>query len=171
MGSMKTKTEMPLVNKQYKLERFAGKGGWTYAAIPEVLQDKSTPFGWVRVRGSIDGVEIKSYRLQPMGNGKLFLPVKAEIRKKIGKKEGDQVKIILYRDDSPLDIPEELLMCLQDEPKAYQQFFQFTEGIQKEYITWIYSAKKNETRVQRIARTIGKLLRGEKPGDKSLMQE
>jgi hypothetical protein len=151
-----------LVNKKYKLERFQGKGGWTYAAIPEVLQNKHSPFGWVRVRGSIDGVEIKSYRLQPMGNGKLFLPVKAEIRKKIGKKEGDWVKIILYKDDSPLDIPEELVLCLMDEPGAYHQFLKFTEGVQKEYISWIYSAKRSETRIERIAKTITKTLRGEK---------
>jgi hypothetical protein len=26
--------EKPLVNKEYLLEKFPGKGGWTYAAIP-----------------------------------------------------------------------------------------------------------------------------------------
>ena len=77
--------DKPLVNKSYLLERFQAKGGWTYAKIPEVLQDKHSPFGWVRVRGSIDNFEIKNYHLMPMGNGNLFLPVKAEIRKKIGK--------------------------------------------------------------------------------------
>lgn len=49
----------PLVNKKYKLEKFPGKGGSTFARIPEVLQDKSKRFGWVKVRGSIDGYEIK----------------------------------------------------------------------------------------------------------------
>ena len=79
--------EQPLIDEKYLLEKFPGKGGWTYAKIPEILQDKSSPFGWVRVRGSIDGYEIKSYHLMPMGNGNLFLPVKAEIRKKIEKKK------------------------------------------------------------------------------------
>lgn len=49
----------PLVDKEYKLEKFPGKGGWTYARIPEVMQDKYKRFGWVRVRGTIDGYEIK----------------------------------------------------------------------------------------------------------------
>jgi hypothetical protein len=44
--------EKPLLDQTYTLQRFQGKGGWTYAEIPEVAQDKSTPFGWVKVRGN-----------------------------------------------------------------------------------------------------------------------
>ena len=32
--------EVPLVDKDYLLERTPGNGGWTYAPIPEVPQDK-----------------------------------------------------------------------------------------------------------------------------------
>jgi hypothetical protein len=149
----------PLVNKNYLLEKYPGKGGWTYAAIPEILQDKKTPFGWVKVKGSIDGFEIKNYRLMPMGNGKLFLPVKAGIRKKIGKKEGDLVKVILYADPDPPEIPGELLLCLKEEPRAYKTFLSFTESEQKAYIDWIYSVKKEETKVERMATTINRLFK------------
>lgn len=151
--------EKPLINKTYLLEKYPGKGGWTYAAIPEVVQDKTKPFGWVKVKGSIDGYELKNYRLMPMGNGRLFLPVKSEIRKKIGKKEGDTVKIILYADADPLDIPKEFLLCLQDEPLAHKTFMSFPEGEQKAYIHWIYSAKKEETKVERMAKTVNRLLK------------
>lgn len=78
--------EKPLVNSEYLLQKFPGKGGWTYAAIPEILQNKNNPFGWVKIKGSIDGFKLKQYKLMPMGNGKLFLPVKSEIRKKSIKK-------------------------------------------------------------------------------------
>ncbi len=101
--------EKPLVNKKYLLEKYPGKGGWTYAAIPEVLQDKHAPFGWVKVKGQIDNFVIKNYKLIPMGTGKLFLPVKSEIRKKINKQAGDWVHVILYADNDPLEIPDELL--------------------------------------------------------------
>ncbi len=89
----------PLVNRKYLLEKFSGKGGWTYAAIPEILPDQKAHFGWIKVKGSIDGYHFKSYKLMPMGNGKLFLPVKAEIRKKIGKNAGDYVDVILFADN------------------------------------------------------------------------
>ena len=146
--------EKPLLEKSYLLEKFAGKGGWTYARIPEILQDKHAPFGWVRVRGSIDGVEIKSYHLMPMGNGQLFLPVKAEIRKKIGKQAGDRINVILYADDRPVEIPEELSICLLDEPGAYENFLSYPAGEQKLWIEWIFSARKEETKIARLAKTV-----------------
>src|SRR5688572_23597667 len=124
----------PLIDKKCILERFPGKGGWTYARIPEIKKNKANPFGWVKVRGTIDGYEIKKYHLMPMGNGKLFLPVKAEIRKKIGKQEGDYVSIILYPDHEPLEVPEEMLLCLQDEPKALKFFNSLSESEKKFYI-------------------------------------
>lgn len=156
----------PLVNKKYRLERFNGKGGWTYARIPEILQDKKAHFGWVKVRGTIDGFEIRKYHLMPMGNGNLFLPVKAEIRKKINKKEGDLVHVVLYPDNEPLEVPKEMLLCLKDEPAALRFFNSISESEQKFYIQWIYSAKKEETKVDRLAKSINRLMKGLKLYDK-----
>ena len=154
--------EKPLVNKEYLLEKFPGKGGWTYVRIPEVLQNKNSPFGWVKVKGRIDDYEIKNYKLMPMGNGQLFLPVKSDIRKKIGKKEGDWVKVILYPDNAPTEIPEEFLDCLKEDPIAYKTFLTYTDGQQKEFIDWVYSAKTDDTKVERIVLALNKLLKQEK---------
>jgi hypothetical protein len=151
----------PLVDENYLLQKFPGKGGWTYAAIPEILQDKHSPFGWVRVRGFIDDYELKHYKLMPMGNGSLFLPVKAEIRKRIGKQAGDWVRVVLYADHLPIEIPDELLICLKDEPAAYKYFLKCTDGQQKEFIDWIYSAKTDDTKVERIAQMLNKLINQE----------
>jgi len=96
-------SEKPLVNKKYLLEKFPGKGGWTFAAIPEIMPDKNAPFSWVKVKGSIDGVEIDKYHLMPSGKGTLFLSVKADIRKKINKQAGDYVHVILELDNEPLN--------------------------------------------------------------------
>jgi uncharacterized protein YdeI (YjbR/CyaY-like superfamily) len=78
------------------------------------------------------------------------------------------VTVVLYADDSALNIPEELLDCLKDEPKAYENFLKLGEGAQKEYRDWVYAAKKDETKVARIARMIdmlvsGKRLTGDRP--------
>lgn len=160
------KTEKPLVAKNYLLQKYPGKGGWTYAAIPEVLQDKHAPFGWVKVKGSIDGFEIKNYKLMPMGNGKLFLPVKADIRKAIGKKEGDWVKVELYADNAPTTIPDEFLLCLESDPEVQQQFKKLSDGQQKEYMDWIYSAKTDATKVKRMAEAMNKIAQQKKLRDK-----
>ena len=62
-----------LTDQKYLLEKFPGKGGWTYAKIPEIKPEKNNPFGWLCVNGFIDDYEIKNYHLMPMGNGGLFL--------------------------------------------------------------------------------------------------
>ena len=158
--------ENPLVNNKYVLQKHPGKGGWTYAAIPEVLPNKKAPFGWVRVKGTIDGHAIKNYHLMPMGNGQLFLPVKAAIRKKIGKSAGDLVKVVLYPDKDPVEIPQELLHCLLDEPMAHKIFISYTAGEQKAFIDWIYAARTEKTKVERIVKTLEKLTKGQKLSNK-----
>lgn len=146
--------ETPLVDKKYVVEKFQGKGGWTFVRIPEIVQQKKTAFGWLRVRGTIDDVEIKNYNLQSMGNGCLFLPLKAGIRKKINKKEGDVVRVVLYADPYPTKLPQELKLCLLDEPGAYESFLHYSSGAQQSAIEWIYSAKTDAIKVERIAKMI-----------------
>lgn len=155
-----------LADSKYLLEKFKGKGGWTYAYIPEILQDKHSPFGWVRVRGTIDDFEIRHFKLMPMGNGKVFLPVNSEIRKKIKKQAGDYVRVTLYEDNSPIEIPEELKLSFQIEPNILETFLSYTNDEQKAFIDWIYSAKTDNTKIDRIARTIDMILLGRKLNDK-----
>ena len=147
--------EKPIVNKRVKLEKFEGKGGWTYARLPEVKPGKSW-FNWVKVKGCIDDYEIKAYNLMPIGNGQLFLPVKKEIRKKIKKEAGDYVKVELYHDSDPLEIPSEFLDCLRDDPVAHKNFFTYSESVQKQIVDWIYSAKKEETKINRMAEAVNR---------------
>lgn len=61
-----------------------------------------------------------------------------------------------------------MLLCLQDEPTALKFFKSLSESEQKFYIQWIYSAKKDETKVDRLAKTIDRLLKGLKMYDKGL---
>ena len=157
--------EKPLIQKSYMLQKFPGKGGWTYAMIPEIPMDKKSPFGWVKVKGSIDDYEFDDYRLMPMGNGHLFLPIRAAIRKKIGKQAGDYVKVTLFRDESSLLIPDDFLSCLKDEPKAHDSFFKLSESKQREYVRWIQAAKKDETKAERMVDLISQLISG-KPQSK-----
>lgn len=158
--------EKPLVDGSYRLEKFQGKGGWTYATIPEIQPNKKSYFNWVKVSGSIDGYELRNFSLLPMGNGRLFMAVKAEIRKKIGKEAGDWVHIVLYPEHPPVDPEKDLLLCLEDEPAAQRTFLSFSPGEQKAYIDWIDAARTEEGKIARMAETINRLLRGQKLGER-----
>jgi hypothetical protein len=147
----------PLVDKQYLIEKFEGKGGWTYVQIPEIFEGKKPPFGSVRVRGFVDSVEIKQYTLMPMGNGKLFFPLKTTLRKTLRKGEGDFVHIQFFKDDSTVETPDELMVCLLDSPQALLFYEKLSDSNKKYYIDWIYESKRLETKVNRIAKTIERL--------------
>ena len=90
-----------------------------------------------------------------------------EIRKKIGKQQGDMVHVILFPDNEPLEVPDEMLACLQDEPSALKFFRSLSESEQKFYIDWVYSAKKEETKIDRLAKCINRLQKGLKLYDKN----
>jgi len=153
--------DKPLFDKKVLLKKMSGKGGWTYAELPEVKQDKSKPFGWVSVKGTIDDYAFKQFKLMPMGNGKLFFSVKASIRKAIEKEEGDYVHIKLFSDDSKTKIPEELIECFEFEPKdVFATFKSFGDGQQKAYIDWVYESKSEETKARRILKMMNKLKLG-----------
>jgi hypothetical protein len=154
--------QKPLVNKIYTIDKFPGKGGWCFVVIKEIPASKKGKGGMVRVTGTIDDFAIEKYNLMPMKNGFLFLPIKAEIRKHIKKKEGDKIHIILYEDKTPLEVPLELMMCFDDEPMAYTFYKSLSDAEQKQYLDWIYSAKKEETKISRMAEAINKLVRKEK---------
>jgi hypothetical protein len=45
---------------------------------------------------------------------------------------------------------------------AHKTFLSYSDGEQKAFIDWIYSAKTDETKVKRIAKTLNRLTKGQK---------
>ncbi len=144
--------------KEYKFNATiqpAGGGG-AYVSFPyNVLQE----FGRSRVpiQCTIDGEPYRGTMVK-YGKPEHMIVVLKEIREKIGKGVGDEVKIWLKEDkeERTIDLPEGLLKLLKKN-KLQDKFDKLSFTHRKEYIKWINDAKKEETRLSRIEKTIEKL--------------
>ncbi|RNL95070.1 DUF1905 domain-containing protein [Sinomicrobium pectinilyticum] len=161
-------TPNPLTSKKYLLEKFPGKGGWTYIALPEIKQEKDKYFGMLQVHAEIDGYRLPVKTLMPKGDGTLFFPVNAAIRKTIGKGEGDYVHLklfpvtppaektnVTFSTGTPFEIPEEIIACFKTEPpEVYKRFLRLKTDKQRQWLQWVYEVRQEDARAERILKMI-----------------
>jgi bifunctional DNA-binding transcriptional regulator/antitoxin component of YhaV-PrlF toxin-antitoxin module len=137
-----------------------GRGGGHWVIVPF---DPRQEFGEARppVVGTVNGAPYRS-RLAAYG-GHTYLGLNREIRDAAGIEAGDEVEVVLRRDDEPrrVQVPEELvaaLTCAEPEVRARFDALAFTH--RREYAQWIGGAKRPETRERRAQEAVEKLRRG-----------
>jgi hypothetical protein len=112
--------------------------------------------GQVKVKANIEGIEYRGSLVKIDKNSCHLLGITKEIRKKINKNPGDIINVIIEKDDEEriLQIPLDLSDKLSENQEIFQYFNTLSYTHRKEYIVWIESAKKAETRQIRIQKTL-----------------
>lgn len=143
-----------------RIQKFGKQGektGWTYVEISALQAGQLKPGCRVsfRVKGSLDQHPIRQVAIMPMGEGHFILPINATMRKGIGKKEGEKIKVALSLDEREIVLSPDLMRCLEDEPALLKVFKNLPGSHQKYYSRWIESAKTAPTKAKRIAMALG----------------
>ena len=160
-----------MVTFKAEIERFGEKGektGWYFLMIPAAIanQIKADCKKSYRVKGKLDGIEIEGRALTPMGEGDFILALKKELRKQLRKDIGAVVQANLEEDKTfTIEIPEDLELCLSDEPQLLQSFIKLPKSHQNWYINWLNSAKTEPTRTKRIVKIVSAMDRGQTFGE------
>ena len=146
------------------IQRFDKQGektGWTYIEIPVKIAQQLKPGNKksFRVKGKLDDHAIKSMALMPMGDGDFIMPLNADIRKALGKRKGDKLKVQLQADEKLPELCADLLECLDDEPHAKEYFDSLPFSHRLYFSKWIESAKTAPTKAKRIAQAVTALSR------------
>lgn len=131
----------------------------TYVNIPFSVKKVFSTDGQVKIKATIDGAAYRGIISRMEKNAPHILIITQAVRSSIGKAAGDKIKITLEEDKEEriVEIPHDLQLLL-DKNKSAQQFFSsLSYTNRKEYVRWIESAKRSETRSNRLTQTLEKL--------------
>ncbi|MBE7177993.1 MAG: DUF1905 domain-containing protein [Mucilaginibacter polytrichastri] len=138
-----------------QFEEQAEKTGWTYIEIPQDMAEMIKPgvkTGY-RVRGKIDQMVIAGVSMLPMGAGTFIIPVKATMRRLLGKRKGAPVHVQIEEDkDFRYEMPEELDELLENDNESRTYFFSLTPSHRNYFLKWFYDAKTAPTKLDRLTR-------------------
>ena len=116
----------------------------------------------VKVKVTFDGTEYRG-SIVSMG-GCYMLGLTQEIRNKIGKGFDDEVFVTLEKDEEEriVEVPNDFASAMNCDETAVPTFKSLSFTAQKDYVTWITSAKRESTRSERIIKAVTLLSEGKK---------
>jgi hypothetical protein len=139
--------------------KLIGRGpekAWAFLPIPASVTQRLATRARVPVAGTMNGAAFRS-SLMPQGDGSHAMMVNQDLRARAGASIGQTVSVSLEVDASPrtVEIPADLGSRLSS--TAARRFAALSYSHRKEYVDWITSAKKPETRARRVEQTIERL--------------
>jgi len=131
----------------------APKGAsWTFLVLPKTASAKLPTRSMTSVEGTINDHPFRA-TLEPDGQRSHWLKVSKRLREGAGAEAGDVVSLEIAptgKEPEPR-VPADLRKALAAAPEARALWSDITTVARRDWIQWITSAKRAETRTRRIA--------------------
>ena len=137
---------------------------WMFLVLPAAASKKLPSRGMVTVDGTFNGQPFLS-TLSPDGHGSHWLKVSKKLRESANAEAGDRITLEIkpVEQEPEPRVPSDLRKALADAPtKAREVWKDITTVARRDWIQWITSAKKADTRAKRIASACDMLASGKR---------
>ncbi len=148
-----------------RLQRPATPKGatWAFVVLPPAASAKLPTRSMVTVEGTVQGQPFQA-TLEPDGQGSHWFKLTRAQRNAAGVAIGDPVACVLspVAEEPEPRLPADLRKALAAAPVAKAQWASLTTVARRDWIQWLASAKKAETRERRLASTCSMLESGKR---------
>lgn len=137
---------------------------WTFLTLPKDASAKLPSRGMTSVEGALNGFLFRA-TLEPDGQGGHWLKVDRKMRETAGAEAGDLVtlEIAPVAVEPEPEMPDDLRKALAAAPPlAFQTWSDITPLARRDWIHWVTSGKRAETRTKRTDVAISKLSAGDR---------
>ena len=108
----------------------------------------------VKVKATFDGIPYRG-SIVIMG-GTTMLGITQELRSQLNKSYGDTIHVTLEKDEEErvVELSDDIMNQLNSHPKAKAFYNRLSYSHKRQYVLWVESSKKEETRLTRIEKMI-----------------
>jgi hypothetical protein len=140
-----------------------GDDTWAFCDLPADISEQLPSRGQVAVNLTLNGVELLTV-LQPNGIGGHWLKIDSKFQQQTSVKPGEIVEIHLSPSKVWPDpeVPADFMIELEASRPALTTWTAITTAARTDWIFWLESAKKSETRQKRIGAACDMLANGKR---------
>ena len=160
----KATSKIRFTAKLFRPKANAKSVSWTFLSLPKAASKKLPSRGMTSVKGTLNGFVFHA-TLEPDGQGGHWLKVDRKMRESAGAKTGDLVSLEMapVAVEPEPEVPNDLRKALvAASPRAFHTWSDITPLARRDWIHWITSGKRAETRAKRIDVAISKLSAGDR---------
>lgn len=154
---------MDTIEVKGKLVAEGPGGAWTFLHFPKRVTEFLGTKSMISVSGTMNGFPFRT-SLAPSGKGTHVMTVNKEVQAGAKAKPGDTVAVVLEVDRAPrtVTVPLDLARALDGAAKAKAVWEDLTPRAREEWVAWVTSAKRDETRTRRVGQVVSKLESGQR---------